>query len=61
MEEGRAMTVILLIVIAAGVWVMAAESVVYAAVRLTRWIRESRRAVAIARRITAAQQEPEDV
>lgn len=47
----------LLVAIAAGIWVMALESVVWAAVRLVRWVRESRRAVAIARRIQAAQQD----
>lgn len=61
MEEGRTVTVWLLLAIAVGVWVMAAESVIFAAVRLSRWIRESRRAVMLARRIAAAQQEPEDV
>lgn len=50
----------LLLAIAIGVWAMALESIIWAFLRLIRWIHESRRAVALARRIQAAQEEAPD-
>lgn len=51
------MTTILLAVIAAGVWVMAGESVVFAVVRLRTWNRERRRIREVAERVLAAERE----
>jgi hypothetical protein len=49
----------LLAAIAVGVWVMAAESIVFAGQRLRNWWRERRRTLELARKIGIAQREAE--
>jgi hypothetical protein len=49
----------LLVAIAVGVWVMASESIVFAAQRLRNWWRERRRTLELARKIGIAQREAE--